>query len=52
VVRRLLRGEYVTATRRDSQPRRYQVRLRGRLGETIRSAFPRPPGPDTATTPC
>jgi hypothetical protein len=30
----------VTATRRDSQPQRYQVRVRGRLGETILCAFP------------
>jgi hypothetical protein len=37
---RVLRGEYVTATRRDSQPQRYQIRVRGRLGETIRYAFP------------
>jgi hypothetical protein len=40
LVRRFLQGEYVTATRRDSQPQRYQVRVRGRLGETIRCAFP------------
>jgi hypothetical protein len=30
----------VTASHRDSQPQRYQVRVRGRLGETICSAFP------------
>ena len=25
---------------RESRPQRYQIRVRGRLGETIRSAFP------------
>jgi len=53
-VRRLLRGGYVTAARRDSQPQRYQIRVRGRLGETIRSAFPalqaRTRGRDTVLT--
>jgi hypothetical protein len=53
-VRRLLRGEHVTATGRDSRPQRYQVRVRGRLGETIRSAFPalqaRARGGDTVLT--
>jgi hypothetical protein len=53
-VRRLLRGEYVTATCRDSQPQRYQVRVRGRLGEMMRCAFPdlqaRTRGDDTVLT--
>jgi hypothetical protein len=44
----------VTATRRDSQPQRYQVRVRGHLGETIRGAFPdlqaRTRGDDTVLT--
>jgi hypothetical protein len=38
--RRLLRDKYVTATRRDPQPQRYQVCVRGRLSKTIRCAFP------------
>jgi hypothetical protein len=47
----------MTVTRRDSQ--RYQIRVRGRLGETIRCAFPlgrqpptcgvNPSSPDAAT---
>jgi len=53
-VRRLLRGEYVTAARRDPQPQQYQVRVCGRLGETIRCAFPdlqaRTRGGDTTLT--
>jgi hypothetical protein len=53
-VRHVLHGEYVTATHRDSQPQRYQVRVRGRLGETIRCAFPdlqaRTRGDDTVLT--
>jgi hypothetical protein len=36
---------------RDAQPPRYEIRVRGRLGETICSAFPdlraRPDGDDT-----
>ena len=44
----------MTAARRDSQPQRYQIRVRGRLGETIRSAFPalqaRTRGRDTVLT--
>ena len=39
---------------RDSQPQRYQVRVRGRLGEAIRCAFPglqaRTRGDDTTLT--
>jgi hypothetical protein len=30
----------VTGTHRSPQPRRYEIRVRGRLGDTIRSAFP------------
>lgn len=44
MVRRLLRGEYVTAARRDSQLQRYQVRVRGRPGETPGPAAPSPDG--------
>jgi len=44
VVRRLLRGEYVAAARRDSQLQRYQVRVRGHLGETPGPAAPSPDG--------
>jgi hypothetical protein len=29
-----------TGARRDQRPQRYQIRVRGRLGETMRSAFP------------
>lgn len=35
-----MRGEQVTAAQRDPQPQQYQICVRGRLGETIRSAFP------------
>jgi hypothetical protein len=39
---------------RKSRPQRYQIRVRGRLGETIRSAFPalraRVDGGDTVLT--
>jgi hypothetical protein len=53
-VRRLLRDKYVTATRRDPQPQRYEVRVRGRLSKTIRCAFPdlqaRTRGGDTTLT--
>jgi hypothetical protein len=41
----------VTGAHRDAQPQRYEIRVRGRLGETICSAFPdlqaRPGGDDT-----
>ena len=30
----------MTGVRRGAWPQRYQVRVRGRLGQTIRSAFP------------
>jgi hypothetical protein len=30
----------MTGTDRSQQPRRYEIRVRGSLGETIRSAFP------------
>jgi hypothetical protein len=30
----------VTGARRGAQPQRYEIRVRGRLGETICSAFP------------
>ena len=34
------RGEYVIGARADRPSYRYRIRVRGRLGETIRSAFP------------
>ena len=41
----------MTGTHRDAQPPRYEIRVRGRLGETICCAFPdlraRPDGEDT-----
>jgi hypothetical protein len=44
----------VTGVQRESRPQRYQIRVRGRLGETIRSAFPalraRVDGGDTVLT--
>jgi hypothetical protein len=33
-------GENVTSARNDPQPHRYRIRVRGRLGPTIRCAFP------------
>jgi hypothetical protein len=33
-------GRYVTGRHHDPQQRRYEICVRGRLGETIRSAFP------------
>ena len=46
-------GEQVTGARNDSPPR-YRIRIRGRLGETIRCAFPalqaRASGGDTVLT--
>ena len=32
--------EQVTGARNDPPPHRYRIRVRGRLGETIRCAFP------------
>ena len=44
----------MTGPQRESGPRMYQVRVRGRLGQTIRSAFPalraRMDGGDTVLT--
>jgi hypothetical protein len=35
-----MRGGNVTGAHGDRPPYRYRIRVRGRLGETIRSAFP------------
>ena len=47
-------GEEVTGAHSDPQPHRYRIRVRGRLGETICSAFPalraRASGGDTVLT--
>jgi len=47
-------GERVTGSRNDPPSHRYLIRVRGRLGETIRSAFPalqaRASGGDTVLT--
>jgi hypothetical protein len=44
----------VTGARREPRPRLYQIRVHGRLGQTIRSAFPalraRVDGGDTVLT--
>jgi hypothetical protein len=49
-----LGGEQVTGGRNGPPPQRYSVRVRGHLGETIRSAFPglqaRASGTDTVLT--
>jgi hypothetical protein len=49
-----VRGQNVTGARGDRRPYRYRVRVRGRLGETICSAFPalqaRASGSDTVLT--
>jgi hypothetical protein len=49
-----LGGEQVTSGRDEPPPQRYRIRVRGRLGETIRSAFPalqaRASGADTVLT--
>ena len=41
----------MTGAHRDAQPQRYEIRVHGRLGETLCSAFPdlqaRPGGDDT-----
>jgi len=47
-------GEHVTGARHDPPPHRYRVRVRRRLGQTIRCAFPalqaRASGGDTVLT--
>jgi hypothetical protein len=47
-------GEQVTSARNEPPAHRYRVRIRGRLGETMRSAFPgleaRASGADTVLT--
>jgi hypothetical protein len=47
-------GEDVTGTLNDPPPRRYRIRVRGHLGETMRCAFPalqaRASGGDTVLT--
>jgi hypothetical protein len=47
-------GEQVTGARTDPPPHRYRIVVRGRLGETIRCAFPalraRASGGDTVLT--
>ena len=35
-----MRGENVTGARADRPSHRYRIRVRGRLGQTMRSAFP------------
>ena len=44
----------MTGARTDAPPHRYRIRIRGRLGQTIRSAFPalraRASGGDTVLT--
>jgi hypothetical protein len=49
-----LGGEHVTGARNEPPPQRYRIRVRGRLGETMRFAFPalqaRVSGADTVLT--
>jgi hypothetical protein len=49
-----MRGEQASGARQDPQPQRYQISVRGRLGETMRAAFPalqaRTHGDDTTLT--
>ena len=49
-----MRGKQASGARRDPQPQRYQIRVRGRMGQTIRAAFPalqaRTRGDDTTLT--
>ena len=49
-----MRGENVTGAHADRPSYRYRIRVRGHLGETIRSAFPalqaRASGDDTVLT--
>ena len=35
-----MRGRQVGDARLDRQPQRYQISVRGRLGQTMRAAFP------------
>jgi hypothetical protein len=47
-------GRLVTGRQHGPQPRRYEIRVRGQLGETIQAAFPglqiRPQGGNTVLT--
>jgi hypothetical protein len=49
-----MRGKHASGARPDLQPQRYQISVRGRLGQTIRAAFPalqaRTRGQDTTLT--
>ena len=50
----LVTSDNVTSGRREPQPPHYEIRVRGHLGEAMRSAFPalraRPYGRDTVLT--
>jgi hypothetical protein len=35
-----MRGKQASGARQDPQPQRYQIRVRGRLGQTMLAAFP------------
>jgi hypothetical protein len=49
-----MRGKQANGARQDRRPQRYQISVRGRLGQTIRCAFPalqaRTRGDDTVLT--
>ena len=49
-----MRGNQASGARQDPQPQRYQISVRGRLGHTMRAAFPalraRTRGEDTTLT--
>ena len=49
-----MRGKHASGARPDLQPQRYQISVRGRLGQTISAAFPalqaRTRGQDTTLT--
>ena len=49
-----MRGEHASGARHDPQPQRYQISVRGRLGQMMRAAFPalqaRTRGEDTTLT--
>jgi hypothetical protein len=49
-----MRGKQTGGARQDRQPQRYQISVRGRLGQTMRAAFPalqaRTRGDDTVLT--